>query len=784
MAALHRSLLLVFLIPTLSGGAEFQAEPPMKKEPSKPSPLQLALERGMKPGGDLAAELRKLDDYPIRSRQDALAICQALGQLQLQKRDKNILTSPLHALAGLFQDVESGKVDAFPIMREQGIPQLIRIFDASLKNAGDDDDANDLLFVLKVLAMYGTEEGAVRIVRAARQPLKPDAYMWSVVFSALREGNPRRDFVLDALRDPLPEGFIAVSMLDCANEALRVGERKTHPFDSPAGKRRLRGWLTGRDPERFSYAHSATAALPFISNPERDQLLALAMDHADTSVQMEAAWASAKLGSAAALKVLIRHCLDPNRSVIAQQYLEELGRKDLIPEAVRHPDFQARAQFARWLAHPNELGRPPDEVEIVDQRTLRWPPERKPKPFWLLRYRVRDSDGLRDDDIDCGLVGSVTFCLFSYKLHLRPPEDAYAIHCYWEMERLDLIEEVDVDDPKEHVGLLDQWQGGKLEKVKFLKSAKLAPRLKYPGSLAVLASATRNGEEGWVVLDGPRSAWYPKSEMPADTFHGAVLMVHVGRQLLGFNEAPDRKKYQAAAPRPRSAAEIVQAYEKLLTEAKTGVPHRRKNLLAGGSLGGYFKDYVEARAQTTNRSKADVTIQTYEELLQAIKANEALLGKDAYDSFGILGRNFEHYVQALIGKDRRADVLAIIELFKPHWQHNWGYGTLGEAAFKAGNDKVAEAFLVKLRQGLEEWYRSDEMGLLAECWHRHGRSTDAQQLLVEAMKRLAENKKASASDRQQREDTFQKHRATFLRLFPKSGEAGLEAQGVPKSILP
>jgi WD40 repeat protein len=54
------------------------------------------------------------------------------------------------------------------------------------------------------------------------------------------------------------------------------------------------------------------AALPFVGNPERDQLFGLAMDHPDAGVQIEAAWASAKLGSESALRVLARYCLELN----------------------------------------------------------------------------------------------------------------------------------------------------------------------------------------------------------------------------------------------------------------------------------------------------------------------------------------------------------------------------------------------------------------------------------------------------------------------------------------
>jgi hypothetical protein len=73
---------------------------------------------------------------------------------------------------------------------------------------------------------------------------------------------------------------------------------------------------------------------------------------------------------------------------------------------------------------PNEPGRPPDELEIVDQRELAWPPELERKPSWLIKYRLRDQTGLEHDDVGVGLVGSVTSCLFGDRLEQRPAKDA------------------------------------------------------------------------------------------------------------------------------------------------------------------------------------------------------------------------------------------------------------------------------------------------------------------------------------------------------------------------
>ncbi len=85
------------------------------------------------------------------------------------------------------------------------------------------------------------------------------------------------------------------------------GELSDQPFDNPDGVRRLRGWLEDRNPEHFSYAHSATASLPILKTDGRDDLLAVAMDHVVACVRMEAAWAAAKLGRPPGVRLLARY---------------------------------------------------------------------------------------------------------------------------------------------------------------------------------------------------------------------------------------------------------------------------------------------------------------------------------------------------------------------------------------------------------------------------------------------------------------------------------------------
>ncbi len=338
----------------------------------------------------------------------------------------------------------------------------------------------------------------------------------------------------------------------------------------------------------------------------------------------------------------------------------------------RTTEFRGLGQFAQWLAHPNELGRMPDELEIVDHRELRWPPERELLPLWLIKCRAADTTGLEDDQVDVGLVGSATFCLFDH-LDQRPAEDGYALHCYWEMAQNGLIEESDVaESPEEYRTLLDQWTGPPLASLALRQVAEIAPDLAYPQRLVGVASGTLDGAPGWVMLDGPRSAWYPQSEQPEGDSERQVLCIHVGRHLLGFTGKPDRKKHLRPAQAPRSPEQIIAAYEKLLVEAESASPKRQKHL-AG--------------------------------------------------SCAPIATKLGDYAEALIATGRTTRVRRAVELLARHSEYAWKLGELGEVASKCDQLDLAERLLLKVREADKTYEIGEAMGLLAAACAQ--RKTDA-----------------------------------------------------------
>jgi hypothetical protein len=284
-----------------------------------------------------------------------------------------------------------------------------------------------------------------RLIEAARLPLRPESYLWSVVFEQFGQAESFLPWLFKELSRPLPQGFIAVALLDLANHALLSGQVDDHPFDTRGGRKRLEEWLSAADPAQHSYAASAAAALPYIRPPHRARLLALALDHADPKVQLEAAWASASLGSAAGVKYLRRLCLSPATSAAACSYLRELGREEMIPQEAMDPRFLAMVDLCTWLAGSSEFGRPPDHLDLIDTREMNWPPTNDRRRVWLLKF-IYYADPSPEtagqgyttptdrDVVGIGMVGSVTYVLRDEDTTGLPPLDLYALHCCWELQ--------------------------------------------------------------------------------------------------------------------------------------------------------------------------------------------------------------------------------------------------------------------------------------------------------------------------------------------------------------
>lgn len=326
---------------------------------------------------------------------------------------------------------------AWRSVEEEIFPLLAAWFDERLGRR-DPVELSVLLEVLELFAIRQWPAGYERISKAARLSLEPQSPKWSAVFAPERDACPGETDLLDSLRNPLPEGFIAVACLDRANALCKRGVLESHPFDTTEGWERLRVYLQDVESEHFTWAQSALASLYFLRNGDPESLLKLALTHKDTRIHMEGALVAAREGKSAGIRLLVQASTDSRTHARARRYLREIGREHEIPAQARQPDFIAEAELCDWLTNEFERGQPPNEVEVVDRREMVWPPTGDRRKLWLLRFLYRGSFPYRASLEGIGLVGSLTHSLPSRETQTlpgMPPLDLYAIYASSELVR-------------------------------------------------------------------------------------------------------------------------------------------------------------------------------------------------------------------------------------------------------------------------------------------------------------------------------------------------------------
>jgi hypothetical protein len=103
-----------------------------------------------------------------------------------------------------------------------------------------------------------------------------------------------------------------------------------------------------------------------------------------------------------------------------------------VPKQVSDKNFQALATFAGWIAQPQETGRVPDKLELLETRELFWPPTGDRRRLWLVKYAF-DKRPDQEAQSGVGMVGTTPFALFDASDGLSA-EDLYGLYCCWELE--------------------------------------------------------------------------------------------------------------------------------------------------------------------------------------------------------------------------------------------------------------------------------------------------------------------------------------------------------------
>lgn len=749
------------------------------------SRLRKAIDAGIDDG--LSSRISALESYELISRSDAQAVIDALASIPLESM-KSDYSSPAYTLVSLFDTISDPSLPAMPVFLEQGVPLFIRIFDQK-RTTDDEEFGSPLLFkLLQLLAASGTLEGTNKVIEAAKGSFHSDSYQWSYVLLQYVDSHPHRDRLFRFLSKNIPQGAIGIKLLGVANQVSLADDEAFHPFDSQDGMRRIRSLLEDQNPEDTAIAVSAAVALAFVYQKERDELIDLALVHRNVDVILEGAWASGRLGQEKGLKVLQKYCSDYRYAAAACEYLEEVSRADLIPKETLEGAFKAQAEFAKWLEHPNELGEVVDEVVVVDQRKLRWPMAKEETDFYVMRFLLRDKWGLEPDKQDCGVVGSMTWCFFFLQMDQRPPEDVYAIHAAWEMQAAELIKENETPAPNALEDALKQWTGKPLEEPKYLGSFQVSRRLKIGKRQPVLIEATLDGERGWAIVDGDKSAWYPASEQPVETPGATVMSIHLGLELLGLDPPADRKAHLKPVVEI-DKSQWVKRFEMYLDELKGADPKRQRELFEE-VINNHYESYLEYAAEIRSTEQAKVLLETYPKLLEiAQQADEKQRKKILeYYYFNALGANFIDYLDALAGSQRLEEAKEVFAYLSPYLKKDMNPALYGAAAYKAELMDVAEGSFEQFlkeqtSRGGDLFGEMTVIESLARLRFSQGKKDAAQELLTGCIQGLVAKMKESEEQAMQPRlrELLDKYQKLFLELYPDEG-ARLTELGVEEIV--
>ena len=345
--------------------------------------LNAALQQALEGRGHLGKLLEHVPERTIQNTESATRLVSLLEKTSLEDLLVEVEgVSQLDIVITLFQEAQDAA--AIGILTRQGIPHLYRLSN-ELQPQLSKSSEREFLFLLQVFAGYKTRAGSLRVLRAAREGVLEDHPLWPYVFDPFLFDHNDAVRILQELTKDLPQGQIGRGVLDCANALLAEGGGFEHPFDQDSGVDRLASWLNGSGDDDVSEIQSAVAALPFLKHAKRAELLEVAFHHPHPLVKAEAGWALERLGDSRGRNLLLRISKDVRYSWIARRYLKELGQSKSIPKEVLTPAFLARADLCQFLSHPAENGRPPDQVKILDARSIQWPPTRRKENVWLIQ---------------------------------------------------------------------------------------------------------------------------------------------------------------------------------------------------------------------------------------------------------------------------------------------------------------------------------------------------------------------------------------------------------------
>ncbi len=130
-------------------------------------------------------------------------------------------------------------------------------------------------------------------------------------------------------------------------------------------------------PESSSYTEAVdyvaavlTVMTAFADDPPVTEILQAAVRHPNSRLGWAAYRACKRAGLDVASGATERLSADPSTRLDFYEYLRDAGEQAIFPGKWLNQEAFAEADMVRWLMHPNEYGRPPQKIELIETQTV------------------------------------------------------------------------------------------------------------------------------------------------------------------------------------------------------------------------------------------------------------------------------------------------------------------------------------------------------------------------------------------------------------------------------
>lgn len=454
-------------------------------------------------------------------------------------------TQVAHAiLVGLIHRVRAGQ----PLGLPQKIFEEIRVsYDQSVRQAGFQS-----LILRCLIALQTPDSLSLFAQLVVSEPTLPGRFYLEIFNDLLKLRGDEVEALFPELLAGLQRPQLAPYVLDYSNYCFRHGLLTSHPAsdvvtelvallsnlaerlgaiqDTKPESDEQATMLGKQVTEAVSLGVSLCDALACIGDPSAIGSLNKALGVEHRRLRVEAAAALAKLDVEDAKSLLVAMAADPVERLRVLHYAEELDIVDRVEDTYCNIVARAEAEFVTYLSQPDQFGIAPQHVELVDQRELAWPGFEEPRNCYLFRFVYRFEMG---EFSNLGIAGPLVK-VFQADLRHLSFDDMYAIFAGWHVDHPEILAlPVDRTVGNDQVNLtrmVDSLRATEYDEVRPTLFAKLLDQQ------ALIASARRDEQDGWVVVTEDAVNWTPLGSPQSPLGAEDIFHLFVGQSLLrSFN---------------------------------------------------------------------------------------------------------------------------------------------------------------------------------------------------------------------------------------------------------